>query len=543
MTSMAALALGRTAYAERRWRDAFDSLTTADREGGIPAQDLERLATVMVLLGRMADGIDTLTRAHEGFRAEGDAHGAARCAAWIGIELMNLGDQARSAGWFARAQRLVQENPESRPVEGFLLVPRGLGALYAGDGEGAARTFDEVAEFGRRFRDPDLSALAGLGQGQAQIMLGHLEEGLGLLDEVMVAVTAGELSPIPAGIIYCAVLQSCRLAFDLRRAQEWTLALDHWCDTQPEMVAFSGQCQTHRAELFRIHGAWSDALAAAQSAQERARRGDRDAVFGGYFQQGEVQRLRGEFDAAEESYRQASETGYEPQPGLALLRLAQGKTQLAQSVIRRAVTGADPAERRGMLAAVVEIELAAGDIGAARRCADELTALSLASTMPMLRAIADRAQGAVLLEEGDPGGALARLRRAWTFWRELDAPYEAASCRLLAARACRVLGDEDSALMEFEAARAALVELGAGPALVQLDALMNTATAGPPGPLTAREVEVVRLVAAGKTNRAIATELYLSEKTVARHISNVFPKIGVSSRAAATAYAYEHGLV
>ena len=542
MTSSVALDRGRVSYAEHHWTDAFSAWKDADQEGGLPAHDLELWGTAMVLIGRNSDGVETLMRAHEEFLLEGDVVNAARCAVWIGLHMMDLREPAQSTGWFARAQRLIGETPDSSSIEGFLLVPAALAALYSGEGEAAAQTFDRVAEFGERFGDPDLSALARLGQGQSQIMLGQLNAGLAMLDEVMVAVTAGEISPIPAGIIYCAVLQSCRLAFDLRRAQEWTVALDRWCHDRPDMVAFSGQCQMHRAELFCLHGAWTDALVAARVAEDRAQRGDLDAFFGAYYQQGEVQRLRGEFAAALQSYALANQTGFEPQPGLALLRLAEGDVKAAQSVLRRAVDSADPATRRRLLAALVEIELAAGDVVAARAAADELTAFCNTITMPMVRALTEQAEGAVLLVERDTRGALARLRRARTLWLELDAPYEAARCRVLAGRAWRTLGDEESALMEFEAARAVFVDLGAAPAIIELDALTQTAQA-PAGPLTAREIEVVRLISAGLTNRAIASELFLSEKTVARHISNVFAKLGLSSRAAATAYAYEHGLV
>lgn len=306
------------------------------------------------------------------------------------------------------------------------------------------------------------------------------------------------------------------------------------------MVAFSGQCQAQRAALFVLHGAWSDALVAVKSAQERAARGDRDGVFSAWYQGGEVHRLRGELDLAESSFERAAQTGFEPQPGLALLRLAQGKTKLAQSLIRGAIDSADPSERRWMLPAVVEIELAAGDLTAARTIADELDALLLTSSMPMMQAIVDQAKAAVLLEDGDAGGALVAARHAWARWRDLDVPYEAARCRVLAARACRALGDEPSTAMELDAARTIFIELGARDALRAAEALMASEAPGRVSGLTPREVEVLRLVAEGRTNRLIALDLYLSEKTVARHVSNIFAKLGVSSRAAATAFAYQH---
>jgi len=543
MNAPTALDRGRAAYQGHRWNDAIAEFDEAERENTIEALDLEHFATASFLVGRAQEGVDALTRAHEAFLGVHDVAGATRCAAWLGMHLMDLGDRARSAGWFARAQRLVEADPASGPGQGFLLIPEALGALYAGDGARAADAFERAAEFAHRFGDPDLLALSHLGQGRAKIMVGDPEAGLMLLDEVMVAVTAGEISPVPSGIVYCAVLQCCRLAFDLRRAREWTRALDHWCEARPDMVAFSGQCQAHRAALFVLHGAWSDALAAAESAQERSARGDRDGLFGAWYQDGEVHRLRGELDLAESSYERAAQTGYEPQPGLALLRLAQGKAKLAQSLIRGAVDRADPAERRWMLSAVVEIELDAGDVTAARTVADELNALQRTSAMPMMQAIVDQAEAAVLLDEGDAGGALVRARRAWARWRELDVSYEAARCRVLAARACRALGDEPSAAMELDAARAGFIELGARHALGATEALVAAGTAGRAGGLTPREVEVLRLVAVGKTNRRIALDLYLSEKTVARHVSNIFAKLGVSSRAGATAFAYQHEMV
>jgi DNA-binding CsgD family transcriptional regulator len=542
MAASTPLDLGRAAYDDRRWRDAVDNLTHADRESGLPPEDLERLATATILIGQATEGIDILVRAHQKYLAAADLLAAAQCAGWIGMQWMNTGEQARSSGWFARAERLVSEYAEPCAVEGFLLVPMALGALYGGDAEQALAAFSQAAEIGGRFHDPDLTALARMGIGQAQIMLGDDNEGLGLLDEVMVAVTAGEISPILSGLIYCAVIDGCHLAFDVRRAFEWTSALDRWCQAQQDLVPFSGHCQMHRAELFCLHGAWSEARAAAKTAQERVRRGDRSALFGGYYQQAEVQRLSGEFEAAEQSYREAHRSGFDPQPGLALLRLAQGKTEVAQSLIRQAVDQADPAIRRRRLPALVEIDLAAGDLTDARLVADELVGLGRASGMPMVQALAHQAEGSVLLAEGDAPGALARLRRAWSLWMDLDAPYEAARCRVLAGRAYQTLHDADSAAMEFSAARSAFVELGAAPAVAELDALTAARTAAPGG-LTPREIQVVRLVATGRTNKAIAAELYLSDKTVARHLSNIFVKLGSSSRVAATAFAYEHGLV
>ena len=388
-------------------------------------------------------------------------------------------------------------------------------------------------------------------------MLGRLEDGLALLDEAMVAVTVGEISPVPAGIIYCAVIGTCHLAFDLQRAHEWTRALDRWCDAQQSLVAYSGQCQMHRAQLYRLHGAWAEAIDAAKMAHDLAFRGDLLATYGGFYEQGEIHRLRGDFDAAEASYRHALETGFPPHPGLALLRLAQGKPNQAQSLLRQAMDGADPTHRRQMLAARVEIELAAGDARAARAAMEELASLCASIDMPLLHALAEQSEASVLFHEGDLQAALVPLRRAWSRWLSLDAPFKRPAAGPM-ARLCAALGDEESARLEREAARAVFYELGAAPALSELEQSVPIApdarTAPTPttgndalhaadaGPLTARETEVVQLVSAGLSNRNIATELFISEKTVARHLSNIFTKLGLTSRAAVTAYAYQHGL-
>ncbi|WP_258803073.1 helix-turn-helix transcriptional regulator [Pseudarthrobacter sp. NS4] len=555
---MSALADGREAYAQRRWPDAIGLYTAAEQDAELTAGDLERLAIAVILTGRGPDGVDILGRAHLRYLADGDHSAAVRCAAWTGLNLILLGEPARSAGWLARARRIIDDVPQPCPYEGLLFIPAGLGALYGGDGTAAAEAFTRAADLGRERGDADTAALGTLGLGQTKILLGQFPDGLALLDEAMVAVTLGEISPVPAGIIYCAVIETCRLAFDLNRAHEWTRALDRWCGAQQNLVYFSGQCQMHRAELYRLHGAWAEALDAARAAQELAFRGDRMATYGGFYEQGEIHRLRGDFDAAETAYLHAEETGFPAQPGLALLRLAQGRPDQAQSLLRQAMDTVDPAYRRRMLAARVEIELAAGDARAARAAMEELASLCASLDMPMLHALAEQSEAAVLFHEGSPEASLVLLRRAWSRWLSLDAPFEAARCRALLASLCAALGDEESARLERDAARAVFFELGAVPALPVLERSAPAGLAAPPapvpvsrnrgddapaGPLTARETEVLRLVSAGLGNRDIAAELFISEKTVARHLSNIFTKLDLTSRTAATAYAYRHGLV
>jgi ATP/maltotriose-dependent transcriptional regulator MalT len=415
----------------------------------------------------------------------------------------------------------------------------------AGDYEAAAALAADAAEIGGRFRDADLFALAVQSQGILFVKLGRVAEGLGLMDEAMVAVTGGELSPIVSGMVYCGVIVGCQNAYELRRAREWTAALTQWCEKQPDMVSFTGTCMVHRAEIMQLQGSWRDALEEARRAGERCTQAmNQVAAAQARHRQGEVHRLRGEFAAAEQAYRDASHGGWEPQPGLALLRLAQGDTGAAAAAIRRVLgESVDRPKRAGLLPAYVEIMLAVGDLEEARAACHELEAFSKDYESDMLRGIVAYARGAVELAAGEAQASLVALRHAWQVWQELEAPYEAARTRVLVGLACRAVGDDDTASLELEAARGVFADLGASADLARVDLLGRRKGPTDPHGLTPRELQVLRLVAAGETNRAIASELVLSERTIDRHVSNIFAKLRVSSRAAATAYAYEHGLL
>ncbi len=372
------------------------------------------------------------------------------------------------------------------------------------------------------------------------------EQGLALLDEAMVAITAPDIPPILTGVIYCGVISCCEEAFDPRRAQEWTSALTRWCERQPQMVSFTGRCLAHRAGIMQLHGAWDDALAEARLATERCEQATNRAATGqALYQQAELHRLRGELAAAEAAYGEASRFGREPQPGLALLRLRQGDADAAAAGLRRVLSGlAQPLRRATLLPAYAEALLAVPDVDEARRAADELAEIAAQSGSPMIGAIAARVRGAAVLAGGEPAAAVEALREAVLFWQDMNAPYEVARARFLMGLACRALGDEDGARLELGAARSAFDVLGAPLDVADVDALLVPAPAPPDAHgLTARELEVLRLVATGRTNRQIADELVVSEHTVARHMQNIFGKLRVSSRAAATAFAFEHELV
>lgn len=533
--------LGRDAFERQAWGDAFRQLIAADAEHGLGFEDCERLAVAAYLVGRSDDSIEAWTRAHLECVRVGDVARAARCAFWLAFCLLNQGDLARGGGWVDRAQRLLDDADLDCVEQGYLRYPVALRAIFEGDGATAHAAFTETVTIGARFGDTELVTLARVGVGRCLIYMGDVADGVGLLDEAMVAVTAREVSPIVVGDVYCTVIEACQELFDLRRVHEWTAALSQWCESQPDLVLYRGQCLVHRAEIMLLRGAWPTAMEEAVRACERL--ADEPAVGAAFYQRAELHRLRGDFEAAEAMYRRATELGRDPQPGLALLRLGQGQLAAADAAIRRVVDEAqDPLARARVLGAFVEIVLARGDVAAARGAAGELSVIAGTMNAPFLDALAEGCEGAVLLAEDDARAALGALRRAWSGWRTLDAPYESARVRVLIGLACQALGDDDSAEMEFSAARSALHQLGAVPELARVEALNGTFAGRVSGGLTAREVEILRLVATGKTNRAIADDLFLSEKTIARHLSNIFTKLGLSSRSAATAYAYKHDL-
>ncbi|MEU8530586.1 LuxR C-terminal-related transcriptional regulator [Streptomyces sp. NPDC048629] len=542
MDVAAELGSARDAFARQAWSDAYTGLSEADVEQRLDPDDLVRLATAAYLVGRDAECAAATERAHQAYLSLGRTGPAVRCAFWLAVPLLLRGETARGGGWLARAKRLLDDQRLDCVEQGYLLFPQGMRLVYK-DPATARAAFDEAAAIGERFGDPDLVALARHGQGRALIAGGDLPAGVALLDEIMVAVASGELSPLVTGMVYCSTIEACQEIFDFRRAQEWTAALSGWCAAQPDLVPYRGQCLVHRSQVLQTRGAWPDALDEARRACERLSEPLNRPVLGmALYQQAELHRMRGAFADAEEGYRRAGEYGHPAQPGLAQLWLARGRVDEAAAAIRGAVDELTGRLRRAqVLAAYVEIMLAADDVPRAREASEELSLTAGDIGAPMLRAVAAHARGAVLLAEGDAQAALDALLEACRTWGEVGAPYDEARSRVLLGLVRRRLGDAGTARLDLDAARQVFRRLGAAPDLARLDEPDHGRPEDDAG-LSPREIEVLRLVATGRTNHAIADELVLSEKTVARHLSNIFGKLGLSSRSAATAYAYEHGL-
>ena len=537
------LGTGRDAFERHDWKAAYTLLGEADAASPLPAEHLETLAVSAYLVGEEQRCVELTARLHREAIGSGDVVVAARAAFWVALMLFYRRELAQASGWLQRGQAVLDESQVSCPAEGYFMSLAALRRMYEGDPAGAFELFTEAYECGRRFGDPDLLALGRLGQGQSSVFMGEVRRGVSYLDEVMVAVTAEETSPVVSGIVYCAVIDACQSMYDVGRAREWTQALTQWCSEQPDLVPYRGECLVHRSQILQLNGEWTQAMREVERACSLLASPPGNPVQGAaLYEKAELHRLRGELASAEECYRRAGERGDETQPGLALLRLAQGRLDAALAGIRRALdeTGL-MMDRPRLLAAHVVIALAAHDTAAAQEAADELDRIARDIGAPYLEALAAQASAAVLLAEGDARSALADARRAWGIWQRLDVPFEAARSRILVGEASDRLGDVDAAQMERDAARAVLEELHA------LSELRMLAAQPRPGDgksvLSPRELEVLRLVAAGKSNRVIAGDLFLSEKTVARHLANIFAKLDVSSRAAATAYAFKHDLV
>ena len=541
MSDVEVLGLARRSFAQRAWAEAYRLFEAADRKALLGPEDLEQLATAAFLMGKDAESEACRERAHHLYVERGDREGAVRSAFWLAYGLFHRSAMAPASGWQARAERLLEEGPLDCVIRGYLLIPSAIHRIAQGDPAGGHAIFDQIAGIARRFGDRDLASVACHGRGRALIRLGKISEGIACLDEAMVGVVAGEVSPMIAGDVYCGVLEGCQEIFDVRRAYEWTSSLARWCATQPDLVRFRGECLLYRAEVMQLRGQWNEAAQDAEAACTLLE--SRPASGAAFYRLGEIHRLRGELDKAAAAYTRANERGRKPQPGLSLLRLAEGQIEAAAASIRSVLadTQARPARARA-LAAAVDILLAAGDLVHARVAAEALSAIAAELRAPLASAMAAHATAAVLLAEGDVSSAARSLRHAADLWRDLEMPYEEAHTCLLMATVCERRDDADGRRLEIDRARTLFTRLNAEGCLALIATRDDRGARQPAGPLSDREMQVLRLLAAGRTNRDIADALFISEKTVARHLSNIFDKLGVSTRTEAAAWAYQRHL-
>ncbi len=529
-----------------KWTETYVQLQKADQEHALEPKELETHALAAYLTGRDAESFQILERAHQGYLDREKTKQAVRCAFWLGLMLMNAGERARGSGWIARGERLLQDEQGPDCAEkGLLLLPAALGMLYAGHAAKAQKLFEQAASIGEQFGDADLIALGRLGCGQAMIQQGEVVKGIKLLDETMITVETEAVFPVATGIIYCAVIETCRKVWDLGRAQEWTSALTRWCEAQPDIVPFRGQCLVRRAEIIQFHGEWPRALEETNIACELLTRPPGEPAAGeAYYRKAELLRLLGNFEEAEDCYREAAKRGRKPQPGLALLRLVQGQDEAAETSIRNTLQETkDTIRRADLLPAVVRIMIAVKQAEEALEAAQELCDIANQFEAPYLYAMSAHCQGAVSLAKGHVQPALAHLQKALEFWNTLHLPYESAHTRERKGLVYRELQDKDNAEAELAAAQWIFEQLKAMPDLERIHRLVKKKRHHQTHGLTLRELQVLRRVASGKTNKLVAGELFISERTVDRHMSNIFNKLGVSSRVEATAFALRHNIL
>ncbi|HET8866950.1 MAG TPA: response regulator transcription factor [Agrococcus sp.] len=524
------------------WVGRYDELSA--RRPALTAEELDELGLAAWFLGREAEYERAWDAAHLAYLDANETDAAIRCVFWLGFTLADRGEAVRSGAWMSRLFELYGTAEPSARSAATAALCEAAGAFATGELEASVALGERAVELARAAHDPDTEVLATMTLARSLVHIGRLGEGFDCLDRVMLAVSSGRVSDRAAGPAYCAVIASCLDRWDVERARVWTLELSDWCDAQRGLEPFRGDCSVHRATVLRMLGEWDEATATFTEVCGHDRRPE--TLENAHYGLAELLRLVGRRDEAEAAYRQAAALGREVQPGLALLRRDAGRIAAARTGIARALEASPlPGTRAELLAAQVELEVDHGDWDVAARAAADLRAMADTVGTIYLQAQADRTEARLLIGTDDAEQALPLLRRSWSVWRRLEATYEAAVTRVLMGRANRALGDEEAAQLEFDAARTVLTGLGAVADLDRLERI--AASTGPGGPaasagLTRREVEVLRLIAAGRSNRQIATELFLSERTVARHVSNILGKLGLANRASATAFAFEHGL-
>jgi len=473
----------REALSNRRWLEAIDLLPEADATG-VEAADLDAWGEAAWWVGRLGLAIELRERAFAAHMAANDRRHAAGTALALANDYSHRLESAIASGWVRRAERLLTDLPES-PEHGYLQRPLIGAALARGEFAEALEHAERLLEIGERLHDPDLEALGLQDKGRILIAAGRVAEGMELLEEAMVAAVSGDVSPYPTAVVYCNATVACGDLTDYRRASEFAEVAKRWCDRQ-EITGFPGMCRVRRVEIMRLRGAWAEAEAEARKACAELQDFCLDYAGEGFYQIGEIRLRVGDLDGAEKAFTQAHGMGRDPQPGLSLLRHAQGRTDAAAVTLARALadTALPPLQRVRLLPAEVEVALAIGDVGRAESATEELERIAESYGTHVLRASALTARGQVAVARGEFEPAIDALRRAWRTWQETDAPYEAARARVALGEAFLGSGDRDEAAMELGAAVATFKRLGAVPEAAKAAALLRSAQApeGSPGP-------------------------------------------------------------
>jgi DNA-binding NarL/FixJ family response regulator len=536
----AGLQQARDAYARGRWDLAHAGYAEVAATGHLEVDDLAAYADAAWWLGRNDESLELSEQVYRRCLQGERAPAAARLAVEIGFLWLLRGEETIGSGWISRANRLLADAPDCAQ-HGYLRYLDVLAALGEAAFDRAIAGARDMAVLAQRHDDPTLEAIALVLEGVATVRSGQVARGLAICDEAMLPVRAGDVTPNWAGNLYCQVMGLCFELGDFTRARAWTDATERWCDQFSNAAMFTGICRVHRAQLLHLEGAWDQAEVRAEQACRDLADLNVGVVAAGHYEVGQLRRLRGDDEEAARAYDRAHELGRDPQPGWALLRLAQGDAAAARAAIETALAAAGQAlERPPLLAARLEIAEATDDADLADATAHELRQLAEEFATPGLRAEASQAEGVALLLHGEPERALGPLRAACRRWCDLQAPYAMARNQVRLARALEAIGDVEAAARERARAATTFEVLGARR---DLQALSDAARAEPaPGGLSRRETEVLRLVADGASNAAIAGQLTISERTVERHVSNIFLKLQVASRMEAARFAFAHGL-
>lgn len=530
------LTAARDAYARGDWHAAYGALSQARASGELDAADLAALGGAAWWVGRVQESLEATELAYRLLEEAGDAEQAAMRALDLALLWFTRGDVVVTSGWLNRARRLLDGAPEVA-AHGYLAYIEGSLALARRELPVLDREAEALAGVARRRRDPALTSLALVLAGLGDLRRGRTASGFGKLDEAMLPVLAGSLPPEWAGEVYCTVIHACHELGDLERMRAWTLATERWCEQFRGEVVFSGICRVHRLQLLCTEGVWAEAEEGIErSGSELA--GRNNWVAGeAFYQLGEIRRMRGDRDGALAAFARARALGTEPQPGESLLRHAAGDGDTAWSGLSRALAGRDRLAGARLLTAGVEVALGLGLVEEADRWCGRLEEIGRQFDTPGLRAWAAHARGAVQVAHRRHDDAVASLDVAAREYRSQRCRYETAQVYELLARAHAGAGRPETAAGDRATALAIYRELGAAPDVRRLDG-----DGGLPAGLTDREGEVLACVATGMSNRAVAQTLVISEKTVSRHLANIFTKIGVTSRTAAAAWAHEVGL-